>query len=62
MTLNLLSPDQADWKRRRPVLQAGIRELRPDLVALQETVWGNGYDQAADLLGAWQPLAAGRDP
>jgi len=51
LTLNLLAPDQADWKRRRPVLQAGIRELKPDLVALQETVWGNGYDQAADLLG-----------
>jgi endonuclease/exonuclease/phosphatase family metal-dependent hydrolase len=49
--MNLLSPEHADWDRRRPVLQAGLARLRPDVVALQETVWGNGYDQAADLLG-----------
>jgi endonuclease/exonuclease/phosphatase family metal-dependent hydrolase len=51
LTLNLLSPDHAGWERRRPVLRDGLADLRPDLVALQETVWGNGYDQAADLLG-----------
>ncbi|HST85835.1 MAG TPA: endonuclease/exonuclease/phosphatase family protein [Kineosporiaceae bacterium] len=51
MTLNLLSPDHANWERRRPVLQAGLAALRPDLIALQESVWGEGYDQAADLLG-----------
>jgi endonuclease/exonuclease/phosphatase family metal-dependent hydrolase len=51
MTLNLLSPDHGDWDRRRPVLQAGLGSLRPDVIALQETVWGNGYDQALDLLG-----------
>lgn len=51
MTLNLLAPDHADWERRRPVLAEGLRTLRPDVVALQETVWGSGYDQAADLLG-----------
>ncbi|TDC43856.1 endonuclease/exonuclease/phosphatase family protein [Micromonospora sp. KC213] len=51
MTLNLLSPDHAHWERRRSVLQAGLASLRPDLVALQETVWGDGYDQAPDLLG-----------
>ena len=50
-TLNLLSPDHADWDRRRKVLRCGLRDLRPDVIALQETVWGNGYDQAADLLG-----------
>ena len=49
-TLNLLSPDHADWDRRREVLRSGLRDLRPDVIALQETVWGNGYDQAADLL------------
>jgi endonuclease/exonuclease/phosphatase family metal-dependent hydrolase len=51
LTMNLLSPQHADWERRRPVLIDGLRTLRPDLVALQETAWGNGYDQAADLLG-----------
>jgi endonuclease/exonuclease/phosphatase family metal-dependent hydrolase len=50
-TLNLLSPDHADWDRRREVLRPGLRDLRPDVIALQETVWGKGYDQAADLLG-----------
>jgi endonuclease/exonuclease/phosphatase family metal-dependent hydrolase len=51
LTLNLLSPEHAEWERRRPVLQAGIRQLQRDLVALQETVRGNGYDQAAEPLG-----------
>jgi endonuclease/exonuclease/phosphatase family metal-dependent hydrolase len=57
MTLNLLSPDQGDWERRRPVLRAGLAEVRPHVIALQETVWGNGYDQAADLLGAGYHVA-----
>jgi endonuclease/exonuclease/phosphatase family metal-dependent hydrolase len=51
LTLNLLSPEHADWGRRREVLRDGLRHLRPDVVALQETVWGDGYDQATDLLG-----------
>jgi endonuclease/exonuclease/phosphatase family metal-dependent hydrolase len=51
LTLNLLSPGHAEWQRRREVLRNGLQELQPDVVALQETVWGNGYDQAADLLG-----------
>jgi endonuclease/exonuclease/phosphatase family metal-dependent hydrolase len=51
ITFNLLSPDQADWDRRREVIRSGLRKLRPDVVALQETVWGDGYDQASDLLG-----------
>src|SRR5829696_5384608 len=51
-TLNLLSADRADWDRRREVLRSGLPNLRPVVIALQETVWGNGYDQAADLLGA----------
>jgi endonuclease/exonuclease/phosphatase family metal-dependent hydrolase len=52
MTLNLLSPEHADWERRRDVLRAGLLELRPDVVALQETVRRAGYDQAAELLGS----------
>jgi endonuclease/exonuclease/phosphatase family metal-dependent hydrolase len=51
LTFNLLSPDHADWPRRREVVGAGLRDLRPDVVALQECVSGTGYDQAADLLG-----------
>jgi endonuclease/exonuclease/phosphatase family metal-dependent hydrolase len=51
LTVNLLSPDHADWESRRRVLRAGVAQLQPDLVALQETVSGQGYDQAADLLG-----------
>lgn len=51
VTVNLLSPDHADWERRRQVFKDGLANLRPDLIAMQETVWGNGYDQAADLLG-----------
>ena len=51
ITFNLLAPDQADWDRRREVIRSGLRRLRPDVVALQETVWGSGYDQASDLLG-----------
>ncbi len=60
MTLNLLSPDHGGWERRRPVLRAGIRALQPDLVALQERVWGHGYDQASDLLGADYVIAGTR--
>jgi endonuclease/exonuclease/phosphatase family metal-dependent hydrolase len=51
ITFNLLAPDQADWDRRREVIRSGMRNLMPDVVALQETVWGSGYDQASDLLG-----------
>lgn len=42
----------ADWERRRPLLIEGIRHHSPDLIALQETVLTDGYDQAADVLGA----------
>jgi endonuclease/exonuclease/phosphatase family metal-dependent hydrolase len=52
LTFNLLSPDHADWPRRRAVIRNGLDQLRPDVVALQETVWGHGYDQASDLLGS----------
>ena len=57
LTLNLLSPDHADWERRRAVLRDGLRALRPDLVAFQETVWGTGDDQVADLLGPGYEVA-----
>ncbi|MEU4563905.1 endonuclease/exonuclease/phosphatase family protein [Actinoplanes sp. NPDC023936] len=57
MTLNLFSPEHADYERRRPVLRDGLAAVRPDLIALQETVWGEGYDQATDLLGPGYHLA-----
>ena len=41
-----------DWPARRDLLRAGFADLRPDLVALQETVVTEGYDQVADLLGS----------
>ena len=36
---------------RRPVLIDGLRELRPDVVAFQEAIVGDGYDQVVGLLG-----------
>jgi endonuclease/exonuclease/phosphatase family metal-dependent hydrolase len=49
-TLNLWGLSGA-WDDRRSVLIDGFRELRPDLVALQEPVKTEGYDQVVDLLG-----------
>ena len=57
LTLNLLAPDKADYRRRRPVLLEGLRRLRPDVAAFQETVWGEGADQAVDLLGPGYQVA-----
>jgi endonuclease/exonuclease/phosphatase family metal-dependent hydrolase len=51
LTLNLLSPAHADWPRRRAVIRSELRRQRPDVVALQECVWGTGDDVPADLLG-----------
>lgn len=56
LTLNLWGC-HGDWARRRSVLIDGVRELAPDLVAFQECVYGEGYDQAADLLGPGYHLA-----
>ena len=49
-TLNVFA-QHGDWATRRPVLVDGFRRLGPDLVALQEVVRTDTYDQAADLLG-----------
>jgi endonuclease/exonuclease/phosphatase family metal-dependent hydrolase len=57
LTMNLLGPGHADWERRRPVLADGLRALRPDVVAFQEIVWGDGTDQAAGLLGPGYQVA-----
>lgn len=42
---------RGDWPARRAVLAAGLRDLRPDLVAFQEAIVTEGYDQVRDLLG-----------
>src|SRR5688500_2452084 len=41
----------ADWVRRRSGHVEGLRSLSPDLIALQETVLTDSFDQAADLIG-----------
>jgi hypothetical protein len=50
MSLNLFGHD-ADYPARREVLAAGLRRLRPDVVALQEAIADDAYDQAVELLG-----------
>ncbi len=55
-TLNLWGRRGA-WEERRQVLVDGFRELRPDLVAFQEAVVGDGYDQVIDILGPSYHLA-----
>jgi endonuclease/exonuclease/phosphatase family metal-dependent hydrolase len=57
LTMNLLAPLKGDYERRRPVLAEGLAGLRPDVAALQETVWGDGTDQAVDLLGPGYQVA-----
>jgi endonuclease/exonuclease/phosphatase family metal-dependent hydrolase len=55
-TLNIWGRRGA-WQERRRVLAEGFRELEPDLVAFQEAIVGNGYDQVIDILGAGYHLA-----
>jgi endonuclease/exonuclease/phosphatase family metal-dependent hydrolase len=42
---------RGDWAARRGVLVNGLRELRPDLVALPEAIVNDEYDQVLDVLG-----------
>ena len=43
--------DSAAWPERRSVLVAGLRDVRPDLVVLEEAIKTDAYDQVVDLLG-----------
>jgi endonuclease/exonuclease/phosphatase family metal-dependent hydrolase len=49
LTLNLFGR-HARWPERRRVLADGLRDLRPDVIAFQEAIVADGYDQVADLL------------
>jgi hypothetical protein len=62
-TLNLWCR-HGSWPDRRRVLIDGFRELRPDLVAFQESIRTSEYDQVADLLGPAYTVfhQAGRTP
>ena len=60
VTLNLWGM-RGDWATRRELIVAGLRELRPDLVAFQEAITTDEYDQAADLLGGGFHLAHSRE-
>ena len=48
-THNILGQGAA-WKRRRPVLAEGIKQLAPDLALFQETVVTESYDQVSEIL------------
>jgi endonuclease/exonuclease/phosphatase family metal-dependent hydrolase len=50
LTINLFA-HHGDWPTRREVLRAGLRELRPDVVTLQEAIVDGQYDQVVELLG-----------
>jgi endonuclease/exonuclease/phosphatase family metal-dependent hydrolase len=50
LSLNLFA-QHGDWPARRQALRAGLARLRPDVLALQEAVVDETYDQALDLLG-----------
>ena len=62
LTLNLWGQHGA-WPDRREVLIDGLRSLRRDLIALQETIKNEEYDQVIDLLGPGWSVAhqKGRD-
>lgn len=50
LTLNVLSPSHAYWPRRRNLLRDCLSALRPDVVALQEVVWGMGTTRSMTCL------------
>jgi endonuclease/exonuclease/phosphatase family metal-dependent hydrolase len=52
---------RGDWPGRREALVAGLRELRPDLVALPESVVTDDYDQVRDVLGSDYHVAHQQD-
>ena len=62
LTLNLWGRNGV-WADRRSVLIKGFHALQPDVVALQEVIKTDDYDQVIDLLGPGWNVAhqQGRD-
>ncbi len=58
VTMNICGR-HGEWRRRREVLRTGLAELRPDIVALQESVITAEYDQVQDLLDGYQVVHQG---
>jgi len=48
-TLNLWRT-RGDWAARRHLLQAGLQEVDADVVAVQEAILADAYDEVVDLL------------
>jgi hypothetical protein len=46
----VLSPEHANWPRRRTVIAAELGRLRSDVIALQEIVWDDRRE-IVELLG-----------
>ncbi len=63
VTMNLWGRRGA-WVDRRSVIRDGLHALQPDLVAFQESIKNDEYDQVIDLLGPEFHIAhqAGREP
>ncbi len=60
LTLNLAQRIGA-WEDRRTVLIEGLRALAPDIVAFQESIRTDDYDQVSDLLGPGFTIAHQQD-
>jgi endonuclease/exonuclease/phosphatase family metal-dependent hydrolase len=56
LTLNLFGRRNG-WAARRAALAAGLRRLSPDVVAFQEAIKTEDYDQVVDVLGPGYHLA-----
>jgi endonuclease/exonuclease/phosphatase family metal-dependent hydrolase len=54
LTLNLFAHQHADGARRHEVTRRELSRLSPDVVALQEVTCLPGFDQAAELLPAYE--------
>lgn len=60
MAVNVLERRHADWQRRRRLLERGVQDWQPDVVALQEVVRCEDYDGVRELLGEGWHVAAHR--
>src|SRR5690554_5199814 len=56
LTFNLWGR-RGDWDARRAVLIPALRELQPDLIAFQESIKTQDYDQVEELLGSAYHIA-----